>query len=538
MRCDINFNFSESFVVCLDYRPPKNFDPALISPYLNVTYTDFGNLTGINRKVIPYLVCGDLSGWDSDTTYPLKLSEGEEYRYHEPVQPPLAPPHEKSKNKLSKMKESHAANISTTHNSSIDSVLTAEFDELNLGNYKDVSCFINEGEIELDRIVKKDEFRSFTNEENLLFVKEKENTQQSTFDDIKGEFKKNAEENNTLGNLNVKTIEDLKNDTFEELKEEIFELLEKETSELSKNAAELPKEKTSDVLKEETTEVLKDTLEELQNTTEISKDTSKESNGTMEKLRDASKDLMNTAGTSEKLRVQKQFKNQESKLEKSKENTPEDSAPELSLNLQMPSSATFSFQMPFSSATIMNDPVQFLNFSEPPSEYLSEYENQETAHHFRSESNERITSSFRKLNNDPPHFQLPQYKMNDTIPFSEDDVKNTFDDFFKKIEGQRRKKPDISEITKDNCVSGERSETKKKQLHIDGELLKIYKAFQGVDTQEKINNCQESLENAMRMLHTEYFINCTCFDILDVENGEKDLDSGNQNFRGLRGSNI
>lgn len=65
--------FLESFVVCLNYRPPDGFDPSLLTPYLNVNNTQFSELKGVNRKVIPYLVCGDLGGWDSDTTYPLQV---------------------------------------------------------------------------------------------------------------------------------------------------------------------------------------------------------------------------------------------------------------------------------------------------------------------------------------------------------------------------------------------------------------------------------------------------------------------------------
>ena len=30
-------------------------------------------LTGVNRIIVPFLACGDLSGYDSDMTYPLQL---------------------------------------------------------------------------------------------------------------------------------------------------------------------------------------------------------------------------------------------------------------------------------------------------------------------------------------------------------------------------------------------------------------------------------------------------------------------------------
>ena len=34
---------------------------------------DFNNLEGPNRLIVPFLACGDLSGFDSDKTYPLKV---------------------------------------------------------------------------------------------------------------------------------------------------------------------------------------------------------------------------------------------------------------------------------------------------------------------------------------------------------------------------------------------------------------------------------------------------------------------------------
>lgn len=61
-------------MVCQKYKPPEGFDPKLITPYLDVNNKDFSSLTGVNKKIIPFLVCGDLSGFDSDTTYPLQVT--------------------------------------------------------------------------------------------------------------------------------------------------------------------------------------------------------------------------------------------------------------------------------------------------------------------------------------------------------------------------------------------------------------------------------------------------------------------------------
>ena len=42
-----------------------------------------------NAKIVPFVACGDLSGWDSDRTYEL----GSDYSWREPVQPPTNPPY-------------------------------------------------------------------------------------------------------------------------------------------------------------------------------------------------------------------------------------------------------------------------------------------------------------------------------------------------------------------------------------------------------------------------------------------------------------
>ncbi|EFA05938.1 tRNA (cytidine(32)/guanosine(34)-2'-O)-methyltransferase [Tribolium castaneum] len=83
----------EAFVVCRKFKPPKGFDPMLITPFLDVSNRDFSSLSGVNRVVIPFIVCGDISAYDSDTTYPLQLEGEEPYQYHPPVQPPIAPPY-------------------------------------------------------------------------------------------------------------------------------------------------------------------------------------------------------------------------------------------------------------------------------------------------------------------------------------------------------------------------------------------------------------------------------------------------------------
>ena len=82
-----------------------------------VRYGPGNEILGLSNLVVPFVACGDLSGFDSDKSYPLQLtgvpshmtllmrntseSTTEEsrsssspsyvYTYHEPVQPPIKP---------------------------------------------------------------------------------------------------------------------------------------------------------------------------------------------------------------------------------------------------------------------------------------------------------------------------------------------------------------------------------------------------------------------------------------------------------------
>ena len=56
--------------------------PTMINPLLDYSYSKPGettesgrenNLTGVNRIIVPFVACGDLSGWDSDMNYPLEV---------------------------------------------------------------------------------------------------------------------------------------------------------------------------------------------------------------------------------------------------------------------------------------------------------------------------------------------------------------------------------------------------------------------------------------------------------------------------------
>ncbi|XP_066598030.1 tRNA (cytidine(32)/guanosine(34)-2'-O)-methyltransferase-like [Prorops nasuta] len=82
----------EAFVVCKDYSPPEGYIPHMLNPLLTHQPCKFNELTGVNRVIVPFVVCGDLNQLDSDTSYPLNF-DGKEYKYHEPVQTPISPPY-------------------------------------------------------------------------------------------------------------------------------------------------------------------------------------------------------------------------------------------------------------------------------------------------------------------------------------------------------------------------------------------------------------------------------------------------------------
>eukprot|EP00045_Choanoeca_perplexa_P010456 m.105730 g.105730 ORF g.105730 m.105730 type:complete len:306 (-) comp15289_c0_seq1:1983-2900(-) len=83
----------EAFVVCLGYSPPEGYTPNMANPLLDHDYDKYNNaLVGINRTIVPFLACGDLSAYDSDKTYP--LVEGAAPL--DPVQAPINPNYSKA----------------------------------------------------------------------------------------------------------------------------------------------------------------------------------------------------------------------------------------------------------------------------------------------------------------------------------------------------------------------------------------------------------------------------------------------------------
>lgn len=68
----------------------------MISCYIVLPDCSSGWLEGPNKVYIPFLACGDLSGYDSDRSYPLPKSADGSYRVLDPVQPPIAPPYKRA----------------------------------------------------------------------------------------------------------------------------------------------------------------------------------------------------------------------------------------------------------------------------------------------------------------------------------------------------------------------------------------------------------------------------------------------------------
>lgn len=64
------------------------------------------NETGseVNRQIIPFLICGDLRGYDSDMSYPL---DPDSYVHREVVQKPIAPAYKDVLERLSQVSLKH-----------------------------------------------------------------------------------------------------------------------------------------------------------------------------------------------------------------------------------------------------------------------------------------------------------------------------------------------------------------------------------------------------------------------------------------------
>jgi len=86
---------AESFVVCTGFALPGGFRPSVLREILQKAeagYPEAQNTPEL-RRLVPFLACGDLGGWDADASYALP-DEG--YSPLPPVQPPTAPPYKEA----------------------------------------------------------------------------------------------------------------------------------------------------------------------------------------------------------------------------------------------------------------------------------------------------------------------------------------------------------------------------------------------------------------------------------------------------------
>ncbi len=108
----------EAFAVCRGYAPPSGFVPSALQALLDgrvaaVAAAEAGEAAaasggdddaalaaaGCDALVVPFLACGDLSGYDADASYPLPATsaDGSAYVPLPPVAPPTAPAYRTAK---------------------------------------------------------------------------------------------------------------------------------------------------------------------------------------------------------------------------------------------------------------------------------------------------------------------------------------------------------------------------------------------------------------------------------------------------------
>jgi tRNA (cytidine32/guanosine34-2'-O)-methyltransferase len=88
----------EAFVVCKGFCLPDGYIPSMLTPMLDQTYGSHNAESGHGRVLVPFLACGDLSGFDADQSYPLDAPKGASSAggggaVLNPVQGPINPPY-------------------------------------------------------------------------------------------------------------------------------------------------------------------------------------------------------------------------------------------------------------------------------------------------------------------------------------------------------------------------------------------------------------------------------------------------------------
>jgi tRNA (cytidine32/guanosine34-2'-O)-methyltransferase len=76
---------AEAFVVCQGFDPPADFESKNFMSLVNACYD-----APLKSPVVPFVICGDLNGFDADQSYPLQR-DGTNYTPLDVVQPPIQP---------------------------------------------------------------------------------------------------------------------------------------------------------------------------------------------------------------------------------------------------------------------------------------------------------------------------------------------------------------------------------------------------------------------------------------------------------------
>ncbi|PJF18531.1 putative tRNA (cytidine(32)/guanosine(34)-2'-O)-methyltransferase [Paramicrosporidium saccamoebae] len=79
----------EAFVVCRGYAPPAGYEPTTLTKFIEDGFRFTDTTDSMHGRLVPFVACGDLAGYDSDKTYSLD----EHYVWTDPLQPPTIPPY-------------------------------------------------------------------------------------------------------------------------------------------------------------------------------------------------------------------------------------------------------------------------------------------------------------------------------------------------------------------------------------------------------------------------------------------------------------
>ncbi|XP_055850273.1 putative tRNA (cytidine(32)/guanosine(34)-2'-O)-methyltransferase 1 [Episyrphus balteatus] len=108
----------EAFVVCQNYKCPDGYIPQMINPMVDdVKLIASATESEVNKQIIPFVVCGDLRGFDSDMSYSLNLDPDSTYTYREVIQKPISPAYKEILDKLKSCSIKHSA-ITVDHQQS------------------------------------------------------------------------------------------------------------------------------------------------------------------------------------------------------------------------------------------------------------------------------------------------------------------------------------------------------------------------------------------------------------------------------------